>query len=66
MGRDDEDAARKNRQFNKKPLEFNNEKEEYWTDVAPVRYIWIKLDLLSKKKMFFLNRHEVEDHYIKI
>ena len=29
MGRDDEDAARKNRQFNKKPLEFNNEKEEY-------------------------------------
>lgn len=53
MGIDDKNASRQNGQFNKKSLEFHNEKEKHRVDVDPFRYIssLIKIWFWRKKQV---------------
>jgi hypothetical protein len=66
VGVDDEDAAGAHGQLDKEPLELDHEEEEHRTHGHPLRYSSPHADLILKKKMYFLIKNEVNEHYLKI
>jgi len=59
MGWDDQNVTGSYRQFDKKSLELDDEKEKWIAHGYPVRYFGTEIDLILKKKTAFLNKNEV-------